>query len=132
VVVVRFDPHFYTGHRDYWVAGSFTDLQQSSVDVAILSVDPNGNSKSLFAASFPGDFPFPGQISFSFKVTVPEGWYIDFAVDSLGNQANDVVGLQAVCFVPEPATWAMMLAGFACLGLGAMRKNRRRSARSVI
>lgn len=40
----------------------------------------------------------------------------------------DKIALTAVDGVPEPATWAMMLMGFAGIGFGVRRSNKRRSS----
>jgi len=47
------------------------------------------------------------------------GDIVGFFVDTKGTE-----GLLATP-VPEPSTWAMMLAGFAGLGLAALRRSRR-------
>lgn len=56
------------------------------------------------------------------------GDFLDYGVNNAGSFYNDSTGL-ALTFatVPEPAAWAMMLAGFGLLG-GSMRRARRPAA----
>lgn len=46
------------------------------------------------------------------------------STDTHGNQWGPVIGNVAVTAVPEPATWAMMLLGFAGLGFAGYRKTK--------
>jgi hypothetical protein len=47
---------------------------------------------------------------------------VDFYVDALGNTNNDGTGFAiAAGYVPEPASWALMIGGFGLVG-GAMRR----------
>jgi hypothetical protein len=64
------------------------------------------------------------------------GSFVDFVADGSAGQFNKIVLSEGATFfetdnyaaagVPEPATWAMMLAGFG--GLGAAMRSRRRAA----
>jgi Tryptophan-rich Synechocystis species C-terminal domain len=74
------------------IAGSFTDLQQASVALLIVI-----DGKTVFSSSFSGQSPYQGTIPFSIAgISLQAGQTIDFVVDSLGNQAFDVVGLKAL------------------------------------
>ena len=76
----------------YDLAGSFTDLQQASVGLAIVV-----NGTTVFNWSFTGNSPYQGTISFSFDdMVLTQGATIDFVIDSLGSQACDVLGLRAL------------------------------------
>jgi len=45
------------------------------------------------------------------------------------NGAVDIgQSMASIAIIPEPATWAMMLAGFAGLGFAGYRASRKRSA----
>jgi hypothetical protein len=73
------------------LAGSFTDLQEASVGLAIVV-----NGTTVWNSSFTGSSPYQGTISFSIHgLSLVQGATVDFVVDSLGNQADDVVGLKA-------------------------------------
>src|SRR5262249_35099229 len=71
------------------VTGSFTDLEQASVDLTILV-----NGDIVFHdSSFTGSSYSQGTISFSISgISLAQGATIDFVVDSMGEQFNDVVG----------------------------------------
>jgi hypothetical protein len=74
------------------IAGSFTDLQRASVALLIVI-----DGKTVFSSSFAGQSPYQGTIPFSIAgITLQAGQTIDFVVDSLGDQAFDVVGLKAL------------------------------------
>jgi hypothetical protein len=71
---------------------------------------PGNVLDGLFAV--PGDFTL---VSFSTGVTV-------------GSGATSITATPVPALVPEPASWAMMLVGFASLGAAARAARRRRSA----
>jgi len=72
------------------ITGSFADLQQSSVNLAIL-VD----GVTAFNASFTGQSAYQGTIPFSIDdVSLRPGMTIDLAVGS-DQRSSDVVGLMA-------------------------------------
>jgi hypothetical protein len=56
--------------------------------------------------------------------------FTNFAVGP--NHVNGAVdigqSMASIAIIPEPATWAMMLAGFAGLGFAGYRASRKRSA----
>ncbi len=66
--------------------------------------------------------------SFSFSRTLDfgAGDLFGFDVNNAGNYFNDSTGMRfsvtAVAGVPEPATWSMLVAGFAIIGVAARRK----------
>ena len=85
------------------------------------------------SASFPS--PLPSSLSLLFSVTsdTTGSWANysgDFKIDWVGSQNNyDLVSKTITAHdpVPEPATWGMMLLGFAGIGM-AFRRNRRHSS----
>ena len=71
-------------------------------------------------ASLPGFFAFDGQPNF-------RGGFVDFyGNERNGNWALDISGVDSVttAAVPEPAAWALMLAGFGLVGSAARRRQR--------
>src|SRR5262249_19967960 len=88
IVVTRFTaPNAGT----FNITGSFGDLEQASVSVAVLV---NGNV--AFSSGFSGGTAHQGTIPFSIDgVSLRPGMTIDFAVDGLGQRNNDVLGLTA-------------------------------------
>ena len=77
----------------------------------------SGTSSELSWNSFGGFVLFPGQYQLSGETPV-----FDPAVGQFGYQVIGAGG------VPEPATWAMMLVGFAALGLAARRQRKNAAA----
>ncbi len=78
----------------------------------------------------------PGQVSFS-GISFSEGgetfnlyswnegdYALASVVDAVGYPQNGVIGTLTVTAVPELTTWAMLLAGFASLGLAGWRRGR--------
>ena len=93
-------------------------------------------SLGLFAASYPG--PFTGIANNDFFSTArissitlldAAGRPIDFSITGASGTIYDATGahLPAAGGVPEPATWAMMLAGFGAVG-AVLRRGRARPA----
>lgn len=90
------------------------------------------NPSGVHLVSFsPGFFTTPvGSLSavnpsFSGMQTsfVPAGLQIGLAVDYAGLYYNDSTGVNfTVTQVPEPASWALMIAGFAMIGFAARRR----------
>ena len=69
--------------------------------------------------TLPGFFAFDGQPSF-------RGGFVDFYGDQRnGSWALDLSGVDSVATaaVPEPAAWALMIAGFMIVGTAARRRN---------
>jgi hypothetical protein len=78
----------------------------------------------------------PGQSeSFGGSVYLNAGDHLTFAVNNDGNYLYDSTGLTAVVStgsaVPEPATWGLILLGFAGLGFAGYRRNRLDAAHSA-
>ena len=118
-------------------AGSYT----LSTSFELLDISPSGvtaevynNGTQLFSDTLtsPGanqGTDTPGQsVSFSDTLHLNAGDTLSFAVNNDGNFLFDSTGLTATISsaVPEPASWAMMLAGFG--GLGAAMRMRRKPA----
>ena len=73
------------------ITGSFTDLEAASVSLVVLI-----NGVTEFSGGFSGQSSLQGTIPFSISdVYLTRGTTIDFAVDSLGDRSNDVLGLTA-------------------------------------
>jgi hypothetical protein len=104
-----------------------------SASFNVLDVSPTGVDTYVFSnsPSYPGEFVgllnSPGQsVSKTGTVSLDAGQWIDVLVGNHGDFTGDSTGLNFTLnlrdsAVPEPSTWAMMLAGFAFVG-GAMRR----------
>lgn len=110
---------------DYSLAGAFSRLDTSSgsgngVDVSIFSVS-GVTTTSLFSGVIGSSDYAP--LAFSDLVSLAAGGKIIFVVNNAGEYTFDSTGLRAtISAVPEPTTWAMMLAGFGMIGFAARRR----------
>jgi hypothetical protein len=81
------------------------------------------NGTPLFTASVAsvGDFGSTGWQAFSFQAPVSGTYTLELGVANRGDSSvNSVAVLDAT--VPEPATWTMLIAGFAMVGLSSRRR----------
>jgi hypothetical protein len=69
-----------------------------------------------------------GSVNFYVNDVDPFDNFYDFKQGVEGSLINVGTGPVVVPGVPEPSTWAMMLVGFAGLGLAAQRRRRREAA----
>jgi len=108
----------------YNITGHFSDLQAATTDMRILN-----NTAPIFSAAFASSAAHKGDAPFALtNVLVPAGAPIDFAVDSGGNDGNDVLGLVASirpADVPEPSAAAVALF-VACVARTSARPRRDR------
>ncbi len=100
----------------YAINGSFANGDNASTDVHVLL-----NGVSAFDGTIGTTAPF------ALSQSLTAGSTIDFAVGfgSNGNYFNDSTFLAAsISVVPEPATWTLLIGGFAMTG-GALRRRAR-------
>jgi hypothetical protein len=108
---------------DYRFAGSF----------AIHDSSPTGVTIGGYVGAAPqfANLLLAGAQAFDFEATLAAGDRVSFVLGAAGNYTYDSTGLSltvtslddTVGGVPEPATWAMMILGFA--GAGAALRRRR-------
>ena len=101
----------------YVVNGVYSNGDNASTDVHVLT---NG------VAAFNGAVNGAGSSSsFGFTQLLAAGSTVDFAVGNGGNgDNNDSTLLSAtVGSVPEPASWALLIAGFGMVGIAARRRS---------
>ena len=101
----------------YVVNGVYSNGDNASTDVHVLT---NG------VAAFNGAVNGSGSSSsFGFTQPLTAGSTVDFAVGNGGNgYNNDSTLLSAtVASVPEPASWALLIAGFGMVGIAARRRS---------
>jgi len=113
----------------YNIRGTYTiqDISPTGVNVGFVAAP--GGAVSNTALGQIG----AGNTSGSFFTTLflNAGDLVGFTFDNAGNYSNDSVGFNftVVSSVPEPASWAMMIAGVGIAG-GALR--RRRSVKTTV
>jgi hypothetical protein len=115
----------------YTATFAFTGI----LDAAFSGVDAVGTSTNVYVlrngvSLFGGNINGYGQtLAYAAPITLAAGDVVDFAVGwgSNGNYVDDSTGFRAAFLtatVPEPASWAMLVAGFGLLG-GVLRTSRR-------
>jgi hypothetical protein len=112
-----------------WGAVTF-DLETETKTSSVMSLTVNGIA--LFSGATCGSICDLGNGANKFVITGPNIQTLDFDFDPAIQDAkqfrvNDTSDVQID--VPEPATWAMMLAGFSLMV--ALLRSRRRMSRSV-
>jgi hypothetical protein len=122
----------------YWISGSFTGYDKyiyGSVPthpVAILDDDLPVWSSEIDSFGQPDTFGFSEYLVLGDTVTFSVGTGTDtgctFCYLSTGLVANISTSEPST---PEPSTWAAMLVGFALLGYGGLRQNRRGNSASI-
>lgn len=99
----------------YSINGSFNYFGTNTTDVHVLVDDV-----SVFSGLSNSSHQLTG---FGFSQLLTAGQTVDFAV---GNGSNGYEGdstlLSATLAVPEPATWALMIAGFSLVGFATRRR----------
>lgn len=116
---------------------SFTPASVSGL--VSVTLTPVTGSVSFFAALLNDEgfsfLPELGQTSFSFQSAVNDSTPLALTVfgfagdaETLGDSAGSYMGsirVPAVAAIPEPQTWALMLAGLGVVGISARRRFRR-------
>jgi hypothetical protein len=115
------------------VAGEYSfqatlDALTTSTTVGVFALTNANGSTNVFASGFLGTLGATRTFSGTFGLDAGE--VIGVGVNNGGNFAGDSTGLrftvtQNVAAVPEPASWAMMIGGFALAGAAARRRTTR-------
>jgi hypothetical protein len=103
-IIFRWDPMFLAG-------GPF--LPSS---LAAMAQAPGPGCDSSVSGNTCLSAPLPDPKTFQLEYTTPDGGQIQFAF------TGQVISYTPA--VPEPSTWAMMLIGFACVGMAYRRKSK--------
>jgi PEP-CTERM motif len=98
-------------------ANAFADVIVQNLGGPALGVETSGGPDDV--TFIPPSLPFISQ-----PFTTPSFEITDFPTSLGGVSANFTVSSAVSAAVPEPSTWAMMLAGFGLLGLLGYRKTR--------
>jgi hypothetical protein len=109
----------------YSFNGMFGTIGYDATGVLALGYGPAG---LLFSGSLPSASPGVGQFGSTFAfagtVALAAGDVVDFGVNNAGLFFGDSTMMSlTVSNVPEPASWAMLIAGFGLTG-AAMRRRR--------
>jgi hypothetical protein len=112
----------------YLISGFFEQLDTTGNGDGVRAiVDVNGHT--VYSPTVGPNSPYPGPpYKFSYTTALNAGQTVLFGVNDGGNGNfyYDSTGLSAtISSVPEPATWAMMILGFAGMGFMAYRRNSR-------
>lgn len=101
----------------YRISGAYSNGDNATTDVHVLT---NGTGVVTGAIAGPGT-----STAFDFRQRLAAGSTVDFAVGNGGNYYYyDSTLLSAtVTSVPEPASWALLIAGFAMVGVAARRRS---------
>ncbi|WP_243453831.1 PEPxxWA-CTERM sorting domain-containing protein [Sandaracinobacteroides saxicola] len=106
--------YFYVEANASWFSSLKLTLYDTSMNV--LAVVDN---EWFAAVSGPTFFTYSGPGIAYFSISTPGHYYTVSEI-----RLNDPVGsVAANAAVPEPATWAMMIAGFGLVGFAARRRN---------
>ncbi|KPF65485.1 hypothetical protein IP88_13450 [alpha proteobacterium AAP81b] len=107
--------------------GSFYRLDAT---FSIQDIHPTGIDVFLSATGIAGSFGVAslgaGNPSYSYSGTIylAQGWSVAAVVNRAGNYGSDSTGLNlTLTAVPEPTSWAMLIAGFGLTG-AALRRRR--------
>lgn len=106
---------------DYEV--SFNVLDDSPTGVGIASGTNAGGIQVAAPLGVIGSFN--STFTHTGTVSLAKGQYLGFFVNNAGNYSNDSTGFNltlTTAAVPEPAAWALMIAGFGLVGAAARRK----------
>lgn len=110
------------GIYDYSV--SFNVLDRSPSGVALVEItNSSGAPEATVLGGIGSRLP---SLTRNGTVTLAQGQFLAFVVNNAGNYSNDSTGVNFTLTsgaVPEPASWALMIAGFG--GAGAMLRRRR-------
>lgn len=99
------------------VAGTFDGMAQVASSIQFSTLASNGGvTIELSNGDFRGFF---GSQLFTGMTTMPSFTPGQYALTSDIDGGTAMLGISAV---PEPATWAMMIAGFATIGLSVRRR----------
>lgn len=84
------------------------------------------NGTNIFAASVgtAGDYGSTGWVDWSFTAPTAGSYTLQLGVRNQLDGTVPSVAVLDASVVPEPATWVMMIAGFAMVGLGARGRDR--------
>lgn len=84
------------------------------------------NGTNIFAASVAsvGDFGSTGWLDWSFAAPTAGNYTLQLGVRNINDGGVPSFAVLDSGVVPEPATWVMMIAGFAMVGLGARGRDR--------
>lgn len=106
----------------YTVFGQFNALDSQATGVGILSFGPGGSSPVQPANSV------PQNVTFNSVLQLAAGQGVGFLILPGAIADHDATGFtfRVSSAVPEPATWAMMIAGFGLVG-ASVRRDRTRA-----
>jgi hypothetical protein len=107
------NPSFTTSNRLYFPAGPNTDQGFSNVSSYL---DTGGITVLLTNGEFVNLFSLSNAYGFANSIDDPSG------TGPAAPPVNEVIDSFQVTAVPEPATWAMMILGFAGIGFIAYRR----------
>jgi len=123
----------FTAHlTGNYAGGVATSISGDRNGIAVTGLSPYAAATQKITGTFPftdfGGLSYTtlDGISYNFYVDGPSNFEINDVLDPGGFASNDapISPLAITASVPEPATWAMLLAGFGMIGFGLRSRKR--------
>ncbi|HEV2568564.1 PEPxxWA-CTERM sorting domain-containing protein [Sphingomonas sp.] len=111
------------GSYKFTATFNIQDINPTGVGINLIETT-SGGLPLIFTALGTIDGSNP-VFTYTRTFTLTASQAVGFGLDNAGNYSNDSTGVNlTVTAVPEPATWAMLVAGFGVIGAASRRRSR--------